>query len=186
MAIYSPRAQKSCCRLRGGNTLGTATPPCPDHAGSAPNTLTGAEVALFGRMFLRRRIGRIELTKNASGGRHRGSHRAAMVAYVLLIFGPSKTVVGRTSPYVPRVSACSRKYGLKLQIWIQRSWKAWKITVCTGVVFRERARHPQSTAPWALRRLHADSRCHACAAKAIGLSRGLRMLGQEYANVCKS
>ena len=27
---------------------------------------------------------------------------------------------------------------------------------------------------------------YACAAKAIGLSRGLRMLGQEYANVCKS
>ena len=27
-------------------SMGTATPPCPDHAGSAPNTLTGAEVVL--------------------------------------------------------------------------------------------------------------------------------------------
>ena len=31
--------------------LGTATPPCPDHAGSAPNTLTGAEVALYAGCF---------------------------------------------------------------------------------------------------------------------------------------
>ena len=93
--------------------VGTATPPCPDHAGSAPNTLTGAEVVLLCRMFLRGRIGRIELTIHASGGRHRGSHRAAVVAYVLLIFGSSKTPVGRTSPYVPRVSACSRKYRLQ-------------------------------------------------------------------------
>ena len=96
-----------------GWQMGTATPPCPDHAGSAPNTLTGAEVVLLCRMFLRRRIGRIELTIHASGGRHRGSHRAAVVAYVLLIFGSSKTPVGRTSPYVPRVSACSRKYRLQ-------------------------------------------------------------------------
>ena len=42
-----------------------------------------------------------------------GSHWAAVVAYVLLIFGSSKTVVGCTSPYVPRVSACSRKYRLQ-------------------------------------------------------------------------
>ena len=95
--------------------VGTATPPCPDHAGSAPNTLTGAEVVLLCRMFLRGRIGRIELTIHASGGRHRGSHRAAVVAYmyVPLIFGSSKTPVGRTSPYVPRVSACSRQYRLQ-------------------------------------------------------------------------
>ena len=94
-------------------SLGTATPPCPDHAGSAPNTLTGAEVVLLCRMFLRGRIGRIELTIHASGGRHRGSHRAAVVAYVPLIFGSSNTPVGRTSPYVPRASACSRTYRLQ-------------------------------------------------------------------------
>ena len=97
----------------GANGMGTATPPCPDHAGSAPNTLPGAGVVLLCRMFLRGRIGRIELTIHASGGRHRGSHRAAVVAYVLLVFGSSKTPVGRTSPYVPRVSACSRKYRLQ-------------------------------------------------------------------------
>ena len=77
--------------------LGTATPPCLDHAGSAPSSLTGAEVVLFCRMFLRRRIGRIQLSIHASGGLHRGLHRAAVVAYVLLIVGSSKTVVGRTS-----------------------------------------------------------------------------------------
>ena len=108
--------------------MGTATPPCPDHAGSAPNTLTGAEVVLLCRMFLRRRIGSIELTIHASGGRHRGSHRAAVVAHVLLIFGSSKTPVGRTSPYVPRVSECSRKCRFNniwiREIWIQISWKS--------------------------------------------------------------
>ena len=139
-------------------TLGTATPPCPDHAGSAPNTLTGAEVALLCRMFLRGRIGRIELTIHASGGRHRGSHRAAVVAYVLLIFGSSKTPVGRTSPYVPRVSACSRKYRFKLrtiEIWIQISWKHGKSPFARGY-FRERARHPKSTVLWALRHLPGE------------------------------
>ena len=82
----------------------------------------------------------IELTIHASGGRHRGSHWAAVVAYVLLIFGSSKTVVGRTSPYVPRVSASSRTYRLQIRfslnicmsnqivvhgfIWIQISWES--------------------------------------------------------------
>ena len=42
----SPRFSEQC-------VMGTATPPCPDHAGSAPNTLAGAEVVLFCRMFLR-------------------------------------------------------------------------------------------------------------------------------------
>ena len=116
--------------------LGTATPPCPDHAGSAPNTLTGAEVVLFCWMF-RRRISRIELTIHASGGRRRGSHRAAVVAYVLLIFGSSKTPVARTSPYVPRLSDCSRKYCWKLrtrEIWIQISWESMENRHLPGVI----------------------------------------------------
>ena len=73
--------------------VGTATPPwvCPDSAGSAPSTLAGAGAVLFCRMILRRRIGRIQLTIRASGGRHRGSHRAAAVAHVFLIFGSSET-----------------------------------------------------------------------------------------------
>ena len=46
--------------------LGTATPPCPTYAGSAPNTLTGDGVVPFCRMFLRRHIGRTELAIHAS------------------------------------------------------------------------------------------------------------------------
>ena len=69
---------------------------------------TGAEVVLVCRMF------------------YRGSHRAAAVAYVLLISGSSKPPVGHTSPYasMPRLLDCSRKYGLKLRIgdnWIHVS-----------------------------------------------------------------
>ena len=138
---------------KGEVSLGTATPPCPDHAGSAPNTLTGARVALLCRMFLRRRISHIELTIHASGGRHQGSHWAAVVAYVHLIFGSSKTVVGRTSPYVPRVSACSRKYRLRIRFSLNICMsnqifsctasfgskyrvKAWNIAICPGVFQR--------------------------------------------------
>ena len=60
-------------------------------------------------MFLRGRIGRIELTIHASGGRHRGSHRAAVVAYVLLIFGSSETPVGSLQLLTGKAEAKEKK-----------------------------------------------------------------------------
>ena len=59
-------------------------------------------------------------------------HWAAVVAYVLLIFGSSETPVGRTPPYVPRVSACSRKYRLQI-VFSLNVYMSNQISSCTAL-----------------------------------------------------
>ena len=111
MQFACSTAKDSRWRGRGRRSNGPLTKPrriidgtSTEHRWNTNGTTTGPEVLLFPQIFLRRCIDRIKLTIHASEGRHRGFHRAAVVAYVLLIFGSCKTAAGHTSPYDGRAT----------------------------------------------------------------------------------